>query len=538
MIILKSVIEFAENALKNCRDIYGDNPSPLFADGINVSTGEHVKWVMPGREEAVVSDMACQQNFFRTLTALSIVTGDEKYKNAAKAAIRYSFDNFTDSSGLIYWGGHRFIDLAGHKCVGAATKNMVHELKNAFPFYELMFEVDQEATEKFIKAFWNAHVYDWEELHTGRHGEYNLPVGDVWRHELVNKPALRESTGLSFINAGSDLIYAAGMLYRYSGDSGALKWSSHLAAQYVAARNPKTGLGAYQFTQPLKRMDTDDPNITISWYGDRCKRQFGPEFGDIALEANVLFSGNTSYAPSIYCENALIQLELAKQIGTEAKWFLDVTVQGLLSFAKYAYEPETNEIKPMFTDGKDLTGYILKRNGYYGKAGNVLTRGKADGKYILSFARAYLYSGEEELWNITRSIAKGNNLGDLGTASGENLALNMNTSCSDPVVLMALLDIYKSSKQPQYLELGKVLGKNIEKEHFNNGYFTKNKKSIYAQLDSIEPLALTYLQAAIDNKLELMPSFVNGQGFIQGEYQMPDGTTPVIKDDYLYSLEK
>ena len=533
---MKSVIEFAENALKNCHDTYG--PSPLFADGINVFTGEHVKWVMPGGEEAVVCDLACQQNFFRTLTALSIVTGDEKYKNAAKAAIKYCFDNFTDKSGLIFWGGHRFIDLAEHKSVGAATKNMVHELKNAFPFYELMFEVDPQATEKYIKAFWNAHVYDWDELHTGRHGEYNLDVGDVWGHELVNKPALRESTGLSFINCGNDLIYSAGLLYKYSRDFGAFKWAKHLASQYVAARNPDTGLGAYQFTQPLKRMDTDDPNITLSWYGDRCKRQFGPEFGDIALEANVLFSGKTTYAPSIYCENALMQLELANQIGSEAKWFLDVTTNGLLSFAKYAYEPKTNEIKPMFTDGKDLTGFVYKRNGYYGKAGTILTRAKADGQYLLSYAKAYLYSGNEELWNIARSIAKGNNLGDLGTASGNSLDLNLNTSCSDPVVLIALLEIYKATKKTQYLDLGKELGKNIEKKHFNNGYFTKTKTSIYAQLDAVEPLALTYLQAAMENKLELMPMFINGHGFIQGEYQMPDGSTPIIKDDYFYSLEK
>lgn len=64
----------------------------------------------------------------------------------------------------------------------------------------------------------------------------------------------------------------------------------HLYRQYVLARNPETGLPVYQFSSPQQRQPIPaDDNQTQSWYGDRAKRQFGPEFGEIAREANVLF---------------------------------------------------------------------------------------------------------------------------------------------------------------------------------------------------------------------------------------------------------
>jgi pectate lyase len=535
---MKTVIEFAENVLQYGRDRYRAEPTPLFADGINVFTGEHLRWLTPGEPPAVVSNLACQQNLFRTLVALTGLTGDERYRDAAKAAIRYHFDHLADSSGLLHWGGHCFIDLATLEVRGTGPAEPIHELKNALPFYELMFEVNPGATARFINAFWNAHVYDWDELHTGRHGQYGLAVGDIWGHEPVNKPPLRESTGLSFINTGNDLIYAAAVLYQFTGDPRTLQWSKHLAAQYVAARHPETGLGAYQFTQPLKRMDTDDDRITLSFYGDRAKRQFGPEFGAIALEANVLFDGNASSSRAIYCANALIQLQLAQAIGGAADCFLEWTRSGLRSFARYAYVPETNEIKPMFSDGKDLTGVVFQRDGFYGKAGRVLQRKPADCRFLLSYARGFLHTADEELWNTARSIGIGNGLGDLGSVPGRNPDLNHETDCHDARALFALLDIYRATSEGSYLALAERIGANIEGAYCHHGYFTRGPRHSYAQFDAIEPLALLALEAVREGKPDRVPVFLDGKGFIDGNYQFPEGGSARIKDDYLYELRQ
>ncbi|WP_449538924.1 hypothetical protein [Ferdinandcohnia sp. Marseille-Q9671] len=532
---INAVIEFCNNVLENGRDCYRKNPSPLFCDGINIDTLEQIKWNFSDVGEVVVSNMATQQNLFRTLTSLSHLLEEPSYKAAAKDAIQFHFDHLVDSSGLLQWGGHKFIDLKTLEPVGPVEKAYVHELKNCFPFYELMYEVNPEATTKYIKAFWNAHVYDWEDLDVGRHGQYGLELGSVWKHELVQRPPFRESLGLSFINTGNDLIYAAASLYRLNGDKDALKWAKHLAYQFVLARDEETGLGAYQFTQPKKTDETDDDENTLSRYGDRAKRQFGPEFGEVALEAKVLRAGG---ATSIYGKNALMQLQIAEEIGERAKEILDWTYKGLMSFAEYAYIPEINSFRTMFTDGTDLTGYVLKRSGYYGKAGSELKSYFAHCGFLLSYSRAFLDTGDMNLWRMARQIAKGNGFGELGDEPGRGVELNLDTTCSDAIALFAIIDLYKATKCKEYLNLGRVIGDNIVRRSFHKGYFTIDSSRKNAKFDALEPFALVTLQAAIEDKLEVIPRFIDGAGFIHGGYMFPDGTFESVFDWELYSLRK
>ena len=59
-----------------------------------------------------------------------------------------------------------------------------------------------------------------------------------------------------------------------------------------------------------------------------------------------------------------------------------------------------------------------------------------------------------------------------------------------------------------------------------------------SDLDALEPFALIALQAAIENKLDLIPDFVYGAGFISGDYLLPDGTSKSIYDEVLYQLTR
>jgi pectate lyase len=530
---LDRVIEFAKNVLMHGRDRYRKDPTPLFADGINILNGEHVRWRTPGKAP-VISDLACQQNLFRTLNTLTILTGDPKYKNAAQAAIQYHFDHLVDSSGLLQWGGHRFIDLETLETAGTEGKGLLHELKGAFPYYELMFQADAGATVRYVEAFWNAHILDWDGLFVSRHGKYGLPVSDPWAHPRVNLPVFRESPGLSFINAGSDLIYAAGTIYRLTHDQRALAWAKHLAFQYVRARNPKTGLGAYQFTQSKKTQEPPSDTATFSWYGDRAKRQFGPEFGEIALEANVLLERQSRF---LYGKNALMQIELAKAIGEQAAELLEWTRQGLVSFAAHAYIPETNMFRPMFTDGTDLSNYALKRRGYYDREGPVLRQYPATSRFLLAFMRAHLATHDEELWQIARNIARANGLGYLGSAPGKGLSLKLNSNSKDARALFALVDLFNATENPEYLQLGRVIGNNIVKAYFHGGYFTWGQTYINAQFDMIEPFALLTLQAAIEGKAEAAPTFIDGNAYVDGGYELADGTIKNTTDQIIYSQQ-
>lgn len=533
---LQVVKQYVDTVLDKAGDHYhGDKPTPLLADGVDPRTGKQLEWVFPDGRTAVLSNFSAQQNLMRVMVGLTELTGDSRYKQRAADQVRYYFDHYQDSSGLLIWGGHRFIDLKTLQPEGPSEKEQVHELKNAYPYYDLMFSVNKPATAKFIRAFWNAHVFDWRVMETSRHGEYGKPMGALWASKFEQQPPFFATKGLSFLNAGNDLIYSAAMLYKYDNESAALVWAKRLAQQYVLPRDKKTGLGVYQFTQALKRETPTDDADTHSKYGDRAQRQFGPEFGPDALEGNMMLSGRTS---TLYSENALMQLQLAKDLGKEGGDLLRWTLDGLKAFSRYAYDEKTNTFRPMLANGTDLSNYTLPRDGYYGKKGKVLKPYKADSEFMLSYARAYKLESDPALWTVVRGIAKGQGLGDVGTRPGEAMKLDLTTSNDNAYSVFALLDLYQASQVRDYLNLAEKVADNIQKKHMLNGFFMNNTDRQYAYIDSIDPYALLALEATLRNKPAAVAPFINGAGFTEGAYRMPDGSARVsTRDNELFALK-
>jgi len=531
---LDAVITFAKNVLADGKDFYSKQSTPLLVNGVNVFTKEPVTWTFPGGQVAVMSDFVCQQNLLRTLVSLTNLTGDTTYKNAAKELVKYYFAHFQDSSGLLEWGGHKFIDMKTLTTVGPHEKGYVHELKNAFPYYDFWYEVNPAATVKFIEGFWNAHVYNWQTLEISRHGHYGLKIGALWKNHFIQQQPFFETTGLSFLDAGNDLIYSGIKLYEFTGDSGALCWAKRLAHQYVLARNPKTKLGAYQYTQPRRTAEPKEDRVTLSMYGDRAQRQFGPEFGSKVLEGTILFQRD---AQTIYSTNALMQLQLVKELGKEGTNFAEWTREVMAAYARYGYIPEKNLLRPLISDGTDLSNVTLQRDGYYGHKGTVLSQTPAGTVFLTSYARAFLATKEQTLWNMARGIAKGNDLGDIGTEPGKYLQLNFATVDDQAFSIFALIDLYRGTNNTEYLNLARIVGNNLVKNKFHHQYFTPSPNHLYASFDVIEPYALLALDAAIKGTPEKVPNFINGSGFALGEYQFPDGTVRSINDDYLYTRE-
>ena len=167
---LKAVQECADNVLKYGRDTYGPKKTPLFVDGINIHTREPVKWISPKGERWVLSNLASQQNFFRTLDGLTKTTGDPKYRQAAMEAIEYAFANLRTPNGLLYWGNTTAYDAQEDKVVGR-EKPYQHVLKANLPHYELMWRANPEGTRTFIESFWSAHILDWSNLAMDRIGK-------------------------------------------------------------------------------------------------------------------------------------------------------------------------------------------------------------------------------------------------------------------------------------------------------------------------------------------------------------------------------
>ncbi len=503
----------------------------IFADGIELESGKPIKWRFPDGREAAISDFANQQNLLRVLVGLTNLTGDEKYRIMAERAAAYSFSR-QHKYGLLEWGGHRFIDFDTLEIVGIQDKKgEVHELKNCFPYYELMYKVDAEGTEKYLTAFWNAHVYKWSTLEINRHGYYIEKDGRLWANEFKNPPAFEKARGLSFLNAGNDLMYAAGQLMLQAKKKGALIWLFRMLRQYAKARDKDTQLGAYQFNQAEAIAATADDKDTSSRYGDRAKRQIGDEFGDRALEGKMLLE---SHAKTIYYNNAMMLLTLGESLGDIGKELIEMARTGLAAFAKYAYIYEKNEFKPMLTDGTSLEGYVLKKDGYYGSKGMILENYKADDEFLLSYTKAFVVTKDAEIGKMVYNIALGLCLGELGFLCGKENKLNMECSCQSGKVLLAVIYLYKHFQCEAYLELALRIGNNILSNGFYKNCFVSDKRRKYAQFDAMEPLALLTLCEVLASKENCVPPYISGSGYIHGNYKMEDGTVEAYTTHMLY----
>lgn len=502
---LDAVKTFADKVLAHGRDVYGPKSTPLFVDGINVDTLEPPVWKKNG-EKWILSNLATQQVLFRVLDGLTTATGEPKYRNAAIAAIKYAFENLRDPSGLLYWGGHWCYDALGDRNVG---ENKVHEFKRHYPYYELMWKIDPDATRKLIKAVWAAHVLNWENLDFNRHGTYGVSTEGVWDHEYKGGKVPFVGKGLTFMMTGTDLIYAAAMLSHFSGDPRPMVWAERLAQRYMDARHPQTKLGAENFSDPESR---------------RVEKQF-PEFGGRFTEATVVDLYGSRYT---YCAACL--LRLGETLGPKGRKFLQWGLEDLAARAKYGYDEETNSFWAMLIDGTKLSPEDRKHEGYIET--RWLEKRKANSGYFFAYALAYKLSKDKLMWDMVRKIGRGLGLGDLGEEGGRNASVNMSTTEDDPVLIFALLELWEGTKSRTFLDLAQKIADNALENRVTNGFFVASKNHVNAKFDDPLPLALLHLRAAILGTTNKPPTYWLSRGYLHCPY---DGKGRTYDHAVIYS---
>ncbi len=497
---MQALIDFADHALEKARDRWSGEDTPLFADALEVRTGQPVEWLRSGRRY-VISNLASQQNFFRTLVALSNLIEDERYRQAAKDATAHVFEHFRSPCGLLYWGGHTFIDLRTLEVVHIEGPHM--EIKMHLPYYDLMWQVDPQATAEFIRAYWNSNLRGWGRLEINRHARYGQERGPLWDSEWEDPEPLYATPWSGSLMPITDMTYSAGWLAHQEGERGALVWAERLRGLVDGARHPDTRLG------PTR------PTVRTAGGSAAADQQFRPEFGDLAKHAWMIWG---SQPRRIYVEYALAQMELAELLGEEGRDFLSFPLEGLKAYARHAYDAEDNVFRAMWADGTDMTGYVVKRSGDL-PAGHVIQAIPADAAFLLSSARAWRISGDPELWETVRDMARGCGLGDLGSAAEQGAVPDLKTDCSDAQALLAILELYRGSGQTPHLSLARRIGDNIVRHRFRNNLFVKSTQHRYARFDALEPLALLTLEAAIRGEPEQVPAFIGGLWrYLQGPY--------------------
>ena len=518
---LTAVRAFGDNVLAFGTDHYGPVPTPLFVDGIDVDTHEPVKWKSRNGHEWVLSNFASQQNLLRTLDGLTQLTGEPRYRAAGAAASRYALDHLMHD-GLLCWGGHTAYNATDARLEFAENKGNVHELKSHYPYYEFLWQVDPAKTKLLMENIWRGHILNWGTLDFNRHAAKAKP-GKLWDNDYAGGPVFFWGNGLTFHNAGSDLYYDAAMLAQLSGENAPLVWAKRLAHRYVETRNPQTGLGGYQFSQMKTAMcdEFEHPEIR----GDRAEYFFAADFPGHLVVEGTLFP---TYGDTPETAQRICQMTIADQLGAAGREFSQWAVEELTAWGKSAFRASDCSFIPMLTDGTSMEGYVVKKNGYFGPAGRIYHAGKAKPAHFWVYAMAFRQTGDAFMWEMARTIALGNNLGDIGAKPGVDTALT-HVGSPDPNALFGFLELYRATKQAAFLAAATRVGDNILKARFNDGLFVARDRQ-FASFDRVEPLALLHLAAAITGQTPRVPAYPGGAGFYSADY----GTKLNQYDSFIY----
>jgi len=506
--ILAKVAEYADNAIQYGRDVYGEKPSPLFVDGLNVLTRKPVIWRLPADStkvsskgmprESVMCNFASQQTLLRVLDGLTDLTGEPRYRQAATETIEYAFENLQHRTGLLFWGGHLFVDLATRKFVGEAHRDasvgisgLAHELKCSYPHYELMYQVNPEATVRLICSIWANHIVNWETLEFNRHGYYDVFPDGVWDHEYKGGEVPIVTKNMAFINTGSDLFYAGSMLYHLTGEKPALEWSKRLLGRYEDIRHPKTGLAGYQFTIVPDR---------------RVQRLFEAKHGTRINESTIV---NVGYTVQRHALIVVCRLRIAEMLGNAGKEFFDSAIADVVALARHGFDRETNTFWAMNNDGLILKPEEMQQEGYFTRAD--LGRRPVTGLLLWAYALAFRLTRDPFLQETVTSMGQGLGLWDsAGT-------MDLETETSDVHTLMAALELYEATKEDACLSLAERIGTNLLEHQFRNGFFVNGPRHINAPFGHQTPLALLSLISVM--KEMPMPKGLPSNYFFHCEYE-------------------
>ncbi len=501
---LDAVREFADNVLKYGRDTYGPKHTPLFVDGLNIHTHEPVKWIDPNGDIWVLSNLASQQNLFRTLDGLSTITGDARYRQAAMHATKYAFENLRTPNGLLYWGGHSAYDAGADRPCGRD----VHELKGFYPYYKLMWQVDPRATKQFVDAFWSGHVKDWSNLSFDRHC-YNLtqPLGKPWDHGYRGGPVFFGGSESDMMHAGSDLFYAASLLTRLSGDEVPLVWGKRLARRYIEARNPQTGISPLGFKGKLTPYTYEFPRSI---------------FSNPALWANerYYYMSTPGAAVSHITRVSLCQLLLSEALGSEGQDFRRWAYEELMAIGKMCYRKQRNVYVPISGDGASREGYVCAEDGPFGPKGTKLMAIAASPYDFLAYMVAYRITKDEFMWEMARDIAMGNGYGDIGASATEEPQLDFDSTGPDPYGLLGFLESYRATGSPETLKMAEHIADTMLAERFHNGFFVGGAGLVFCKFDAIDSLALLHLYTSIRGQSGIeIPKIWPGTSFFDMAYR-------------------
>ena len=228
------VRKFADTLLAKGLDVYGSKHTPLWAGVIDARTLTVPEKGVPAPRGIRESDRAVGgANLYhdvvtlRVFHALSALTGDERYRQAARDYVRAYLElAVSPTTGALAWGEHLYYHFFRDE-VAAERKN--HELLEWTPPWDLLWDASPEATRKEIAAI-RYHFYG------------DDPSALFNRHASWSKAEYQKPGGQPWIKHSGLYAHAFMFLYSKTNDAEWLQWSRGAGALYWNHRNPQNNL--------------------------------------------------------------------------------------------------------------------------------------------------------------------------------------------------------------------------------------------------------------------------------------------------------
>ncbi len=236
---LEVVKAYAGCMIERGRDRYGSEHTPLFAVALareteSIFTGEARErilaiergdWGIRPHDRMVQGANPMQdQNLYRTLHALTDITGEARYARAADDALRWFFTHCqSETTGLFAWGEHIGWDFETETVIDKDA-GFIHEFARPWMLWDRSFDLAPGPCERFARGLWEHQIAD-REGHYSRHARYD-----------VHGPG----KGSEYPRHGGFYIATWAEAYERTQDPVFLEAIETLVDSFEARRNPKT----------------------------------------------------------------------------------------------------------------------------------------------------------------------------------------------------------------------------------------------------------------------------------------------------------
>ncbi len=469
---LAAAVKFGDTVVEHGRDEYGPEKSPMFVQFLHRGTLRSpatLGWMRPDKggspNPVILARFERSQNLLRALASLSLMTGDEKYAQSAMDATICMFEDYSyPNSGLIVFGNHMTIDLAGGRAYSDMRSNEQFELADVFPFYDFFYDVSPEKTSRFVRGIWEAYVRDWHTMRYNRHASFNEQVDfeKTWDRpmkEVKDLPTHSEGGELPFVDVAYDIVFGGYTLGCVEKDARPRQWANRFLEVIAYNRDPKTKIWPMLlYPPPFLRRGLE---VFVEAYPD-----------SNPTEARVII-GSWVNSPPVFILGALGTIEQARRYGHE-KELENVhrkVDEWILGYMNAAYDKKAHTMRSILLDGQDVTDHVFKPGATLHGWGAAPYKSfgplEVPPNFHTAVAQAYRLSTSRETkkqyWGLLRDLFKGAGLGDIGENCQAKPAFNYQTNTANQAYVFALSDIYRVTRNPEILKFMEHLGRNLIK---------------------------------------------------------------------------